>query len=127
MEKRDLLRTYKFYDNQGRRVAIFGDYTNRKGWIDVKVVTCSLHDQFNKSTANHIYHGELDGHPQEFAVPVEEGENYKAAFMKWCHQNYQKPFYWFQSFNILSVRNGRKNRILSKRKTPIKMDMYNIH
>lgn len=98
--------TYKFYDEKGRRLAIFGrlvsdgaiekqeggvTFTNLH--LQIYVVTCSNKDRFNKRKANLIFNGRSAGESEkgEFLVALEDAGKPKWTFIKWCEDNYYKP------------------------------------
>lgn len=122
MEK--LLKTYQFFDKKGRRTAIFGEV--EQGWLKVTVIPCSVKDQFKKEKANELFkEGKGMKEGLQTQIPVENGK-YKATFLKWCNENYQRPIAWFERFNVLAVKNGKRMRIL-RRNISTKMGYYNIH
>lgn len=99
-----VLRTYKFYDVNGRRLSVFAQELE-PGLLDIFVLACSKGDQFNKKFAQERYEsyllgeynytvkgGKLDRiHPLELQVPVIEN---KPAYtlLKYCKLNFYKKY-----------------------------------
>lgn len=97
----ETLKTYKFYDKDGRRLAIFGKYVPNhphggNPTLHITVIPCSRKDQFSVKVANQMYNaidsgmiiGEVPVHSY-FSVPVLDGKH-KAEFLKFCNINYYK-------------------------------------
>jgi hypothetical protein len=94
-----LLKTFKFYDNKGRRLSIYADYKEGDNQLKFYVFTCSKKDRFVKAQADKLYDyyignirtllavPEWESNPQVFTVPVAEGK-YKNTFMRFCFDNY---------------------------------------
>jgi hypothetical protein len=90
-----ILRTYKFYDIKGRRLAIFG-----RAPLNVKletfVLTCSKKDFFSKKKARQVYDDYLAGnldvekyHPVIMRMPVVDDDPGR-TFMNFCENSYLK-------------------------------------
>lgn len=136
----ETLITYKFYDEQGRRVAIFGTPKNPDSLI-ITVITCSKKDNFSKKKAKELYNAwknwqyvitALDGQRVQIVHPklvtltgITEG-NYKAAFMVYCNTHFQKPVSWTERIFKTAVKNGKKTRILQEQNVANKLDLYSI-
>lgn len=52
--KNEVYATFNFYDEQHRRLAIFGE-DKGNGVIDIVIFTCSKSDQFSKKIARKMY------------------------------------------------------------------------
>lgn len=103
--------TYKFYDEKGRRLAIFAipgyklvDNGKNEGELEqeilrIYVITCSKKDTFSKKRARHMF-AEFYGmkqqgwigasaHPIELQIDIKDDKP-KFTFLKWCEENYAK-------------------------------------
>lgn len=71
--------TFKFYDDKGRRLAIFSD-----GEV-ITVIPCAKADQFSKSKARELFN--TDGiYREQYEVKNELHKD----FMKWCFEHYKQ-------------------------------------
>jgi hypothetical protein len=97
----EILKTYKFYNKDGRRLAIFGKFLEGSLFSDsptlqVVIIPCSKRDQFSKKVANRLYgeidngevYGEIPAHGS-YNVPVLNG-SHKAEFLKFCNVHFYK-------------------------------------
>ena len=97
----ETLMTYKFYDQDGRRLAIFGKYVPKhphggNPLLHITVIPCSKKDQFSVKVAKRMYDEINDGKVYEelpvhsyFSTNVKNGK-YKAEFLKFCNINFYK-------------------------------------
>ena len=76
-------KTYKFFNEKGRRMSIFAK--PESGGIEITVIPCSRHDQFCKAKARELYQ-EGKCHMEIFHA---DG-NCFADFIKWCNNKYNK-------------------------------------
>lgn len=98
--------TYKFYDEKGRRLAIFA---NENGdHLEAKIYTCSKSDQFHKWMIRNVAEGEVllfenyapvEFTPQEVKIPIEDGKPGR-SFMEYLHRNFWKP----QDVYVVDIR-----------------------
>lgn len=116
----EILKTYKFYNKDGRRLAIFGKFLEDTLFggtptLQVVVIPCSKRDQFSKKIARRLYdeidngivYEEVPSHGS-FNVPVLCG-SHKAEFLKFCNTHFYKKVVGAQ--NIL----GKQDIVLAAR------------
>lgn len=96
----NVLRTYKFYDEVGRRLSIFATPTIDDN-LNIFALTCSKQDNFCKKFARDVYDGCMTGefkpdsnlvHPYTETIPVLEGKP-KSTFIKYCKLNFYRKTY----------------------------------
>lgn len=92
------MKTYKFVDEKGRRLAIFGSLEGKL--LKIHVIKCSVNDQFSKKVAREAYASVLKGettyHPDVFLIPA--GDNPYSTMLKWARDKYYIKF--TQSFDM---------------------------
>jgi hypothetical protein len=94
MEK-NVLRTYKFYDAEGRRLAIFGKLLDANS-LEIYALTCSKHDQFSKKFAAKAYDSYFSfveatiGRPDVVTIPISANDLPMDKFIHWCETVYFK-------------------------------------
>lgn len=85
-----MLKTYKFYDKRGRRLAIFGDQTGRTT-MNITIIPCSKQEvNFSKKVANQLYNDIQEGKKVVHGFTTIEVDEQKPgqSFLKWCRENY---------------------------------------
>lgn len=106
MEVKMRLQTYKFYDDKGRRLAIF--YENGI----ITVIPCSKKDHFSIKKAKELYEGTCNS-----AIKYEvDGINKIDDLVDWCYQRYKKVYkYGFGVsgglLRIMSTKSSKTNNI----------------
>lgn len=137
-DNEEILITYKFYDEQGRRVAIFGIPTSsdikkaENNSLRIVIITCSKKDNFCKETAKRHFKAYLtndpsiEAHPKEVVLTGITDGNFKSAFMLYCKTHFQKPVHWTERYWVEAVKNKQKKRILQKVSLSNKMNSYSI-
>lgn len=98
--KQQLLTTYKYYDQKGRRLSIFGELTEDGKYLNMFVLACSTKDFFSKKYARVVYDAyktgtitnEITYHPYREVIKVESDEigNLQPifTFFKFCKNTY---------------------------------------
>lgn len=108
--------TYKFYDEQGRRLAIFGEYLPEYNFLEVSVFTCSKKDFFSKKKAKAAYDilcksvtecNEANFHPMLDSFEV-IGTTPQKAFLEYCNDKFCRKFHFIMK--SLIVRNVFRNK-----------------
>lgn len=105
MENEKYWATYKFYDEKGRRMAIFASMTetNKEGEagpLHIITITCSKKDQFSKKWAKVAFEAlqrpllkgevrELPFHPNQYFVNIKDNKP-KWTFIRWCEEMFYK-------------------------------------
>lgn len=94
--------TYKFYLQDGRRIAAFAEETEQKDKLKLRLIYCSTHDQFSKAKAKYIYgrlfqnlesNGEDVGcptclyHPDAIEITIDPEKPHQ-SFMDYMRENY---------------------------------------
>lgn len=124
-----MMITYKFYDNRGRRLAIFG-YPMR-GYIQAYIITCSNKDKFCKRNARTAIENYLSEkkphflewdkpvlvHPIVVSIPIHDNKP-QQSFIEWCHKNY----YYKTWSTVVSVK-----EVLVKDEKPVPGVEYLIY
>lgn len=87
MEK--LYRSYKYYDDKGRRLAIFGYKSDNV--MKMMVITCSKKDQFTKSIARSLY-TEFQEKKSFIDAPISSESTPGVTFDTWCRTNFRKKY-----------------------------------
>ena len=78
-------KTFKFYDNQGRRLSIYGVDNKETKEIQITVIHCSKHDTFIKKEGDRLFRtGEHK--PETYTLPYSEKP--KKAFLHFCRNQY---------------------------------------
>lgn len=54
LNKMEYISCYKFFNQDGKRLSIFGRYLNETE-VELFIIPCSLDEQFNRATARQIY------------------------------------------------------------------------
>lgn len=112
------LATYKFFDQQGRRMAIFAREYNSSSLLIV-AIPCSRKDAFSKKKAKEILKTEIN----PSVIPTSTGHE-KRDFMLWVRKNYQKPIFVREMIEKQIVFKGKKAITLSQRKMNPKLRGY---
>lgn len=90
--------TYKYYDQKGRRLSIFGRNLDNKLVIDI--ITCSKKDEFSKKKGRELFNeyiellsknvdNPLPCYPIQILVEI-ENEKPGYSFIKFCNNNFYK-------------------------------------
>lgn len=121
----ETLKTYKFYDKDGRRLAIFGKFVPNhphggSPTLHITVIPCSKKDQFSIKIARQMYDaldsgriiGEVPVHSY-YSVPAIDG-SYKAEFLKFCNVNFFK-----KEIGTVDIVHGEDILLSVKSKTSI--------
>jgi hypothetical protein len=112
----EILRTYKFYDNNGRRLGIFaipekrGTAEDSSDVLKLYIITCAKKDSFNKKKAVELFEtyrkyeaiGELNGTYKELKsdfqcspdvtyLPIEQGK-FKSSLNNFLNNIYRKRY-----------------------------------
>ena len=82
--------TYKFYDGDGRRLAIF--YQDGK----LTIIPCNKKDQFSTKKAKELFLKE-EAYKETFNIEFKT----QMEFQKWCEQTFSK-YYYFEVPGIIS-------------------------
>lgn len=100
--------TYKFYDEQKRRLSIFGEI--KEGKIVVTVIPCSKKDEFTKKKAKDLL---IDDDAFKTRIAI-EGTRF-ADFIRFCNDNFLKMNRTYISFNkILHTKETKSWSIFEK-------------
>lgn len=126
----DYYVTYRFFDERGRRLAIFGVPVDKAitfgqqplgetpTHIKVTVITCSKKDTFSKRIAKEMFDNtrHLDkfgnspeAHPLTLIIPMEENKP-KWSFLNWCQNTYYKQYPLV--FGVEAIALFRNNEML---------------
>lgn len=98
MEKKDYYCNLKRYDNNGRRVAIFGKKLEGEnvGKLAISIIRCSRKDQFSKKFARAEYESYTDNgtcvecHPEAMVINMKEADKPKYSFQWWINDNFYR-------------------------------------
>lgn len=98
-------RTFQFYDEEGRRLSIFGVVTDMEfvegdkevlvPTLVIHVFTCSKRDTFSRKRAIELFRDYQEtpetelSHPELFIVPIKD-QKPKWTFLMWCKKNFYK-------------------------------------
>lgn len=128
--------TYKFYDEKGRRLAIFGIHNTINDTLDILTFTCSKKDIFTKKTAKELfndYHSSFNEHNHKFSamskpiletVKVSNGKP-KITFLDFCKFKYRRQRQRSIQIDFASGEKGFgaiENLNISKRKGKFVLD-----
>lgn len=95
------MRTFKFHDNEGRRLALFGEVQGDH--LEIFILACSEKDQFNKEVARSIYAtyktrgikgcATLGYHPEIELINIAgKQDQARNIFSDYCWENYHNPY-----------------------------------
>lgn len=100
--------TYRFYDEKGRRLAIFAEDFGQGKELKITIITCSQKDQFSKVRAKklfekcHIDPAACACHPTIIRIPV-INDKPKWTFIHWCQDNYFKRIPVVAAYNTYGI------------------------
>lgn len=125
--------TYKFYDDKGRRMTIFGKKIDETH-IEVTLIKCSRKDSFNKKEAREAINsivtsgkGKINGEPVHPSTVVigPASVNWKKEFYKWCKENYFKREDYNARVwcNLVRFKRGNISFLTSITAKPTKLDL----
>lgn len=90
MNQNILIKDFKKYTKDGKRIAAFAEESN--GNLKMFLLFCSPKDSFSKKTAKMVKEywlaGNTEYHPLIFNIPIEEGNTAEYTFRKYMNQNF---------------------------------------
>lgn len=78
-------KTFKFYDNQGRRLSIYGVDDKELKMIKITVIHCSKHDTFRKKEGDRLF-ATGEHKPETYTLPYVDKP--KKEFLRFCRNMY---------------------------------------
>lgn len=128
-------RTFRFYDEKGRRLSIFAvpssfhmplpddDSVELGKLVDgltIYVFTCSKKDTFSKKKARQLYEDYITtpetelSHPEIYIIPIQDNKP-KWSFLIWCRENFFKllPYTFAIQGNVLTRGQDALNFVYS--------------
>jgi len=87
MTDHKVFKTYSFYDNKGRRMALFCKRVDENN-VEIATIVCSKKDQFNKAVANKMYN-DPEVKKNTVLMPTKIGSNIGKEFISYCRSNYR--------------------------------------
>lgn len=121
--------TYKFYAEDGRRIAAFAEETDKADKLKVTLIYCSKQDQFSKNKAKYIFNSlfakvvliDLLYHPETFEITVNP-KTPKKDFIGYMFNNYYVKREKTVKCWVETLEGPKGIKVISKPKQIFKMD-----